>query len=444
MMKFHAGFVPAVLACVGGVATLTSCNRPETEVGLDLQSTGDLLSAYQTDTVLLDAVSFEEVSLETTNLTTGLLGKMHHPDFGWHTGSFATQIRLSAPDVDFGENALIDSVYVSLKYTGGQYGRLSPQNIQVFELQDSLRYDTTYYSNTPIAIIEDNLADPGFQPIVMNPNQELYFGNDTVAPELRIYLRDDFGQRLLDAGTDPYSSNDSWGDYFAGIMVRPAPWSNVGEGAVGLDLFTGLSVVRMHYHNDTDTLVYDFTINPLAMRVNLFEHQWQGDLLSYNLPDTATVDGTSRLSIFSGAGSKLRLRFPNLDDFNLDPERAINQAELWLPVKTQGFLARYPLPENLFFLTKNADGDLVSTPDQNSIGLNINGNYDPVRHAYRFNISQTVQQMLNGTLASDELYIVSSRAGVSFQGVQLCGTESVAGDTATVPQRTRLVLTYSH
>ena len=443
-MKFHAGFVPAVLACLGGVAALTSCNRPETEAGLDLQSSGDLLTVYQTDTVTLDAASFEEVSLETSHLTTALLGKMYHPDFGWHTGSFATQIRLSAPDVDFGANPVIDSIYLSMKYTGARYGRLAPQNIQVFELQDSLRIDTSYFSNSEIAFFEEDLADPAFQPVILNPHQELYFGNDTIAPEVRIFLQDEFGQRLLDAESGTFGSNDSWSEYFKGLMVRPSPWANVGEGAVGLDMFTGLSVVRMHYHNDTDTSLYDFTINALASRVNLFNHEWQGSLLAYNQLDTMTIAGDQGLYIFSAAGSKLRLSFPDIAEFNLDPERVINQAELWLPVRTLGLSARYPIPDQLIILTENEAGDPIGTPDQNSIGLNINGNYDPTIHAYRFNISQTVQQMLNGTLASNELFIISPGRGVTFQGVQLCGTEDLEGDTTAVPQRARLVLTYSH
>jgi hypothetical protein len=77
--------------------------------------------------------------------------------------------------------------------------------------------------------------------------------------------------------------------------------------------------------------------------------------------------------------------------------------------------------------------------------LNINGNYDPVEQAYRFNISQTFQGMLNGTLASNDLYVVASRGGISLAGVRLNGpdAETPLTDTTGVGRHARIVVTWS-
>jgi len=77
--------------------------------------------------------------------------------------------------------------------------------------------------------------------------------------------------------------------------------------------------------------------------------------------------------------------------------------------------------------------------------LNINGNYDAANQAYRFNISQTFQQMLNGSFPSDRLYVVASRAGISLQGVVLNGPEmqNEPGDTTSLKPNARILVTWS-
>ena len=182
MLKLRAGILATVMACLFGLDTLNSCNRPETEIGLGYAE-ADLLGLSQTDTLTLRCRTVREDSLQSNNLSTAVLGRMFHPDFGWHTAGFVTQFRLSAPDIDFGTNPLIDSIYLSLRYTGDSYGELSPQTIEVYELEDSLRYDSTYYSNHVFSLSSENLVDPFLQPVPLNPNQTLYFGNDTVNPE---------------------------------------------------------------------------------------------------------------------------------------------------------------------------------------------------------------------------------------------------------------------
>ena len=440
MLKLRAGILATVMACLFGLATLNSCKRPETEIGLGYAES-DLLGLSQTDTLTLRCRTVREDSLQSNNLSTAVLGRMFHPDFGWHTAGFVTQFRLSAPDIDFGTNPLVDSIYLSLRYTGDSYGELSPQTIEVYELEDSVLYDSTYYSNHVFSLSLENLVDPFLQPVPLNPNQTLYFGNDTVNPEARIYLNDTFGQKLLEAGSDVYDSNDSWNSFFRGLSISPDP-SMGGEGAVGIDLISGLSTMRLHYHNEEDTLFYDYIINPLSARSNLFSHEWQGDFQALSEPFIDEVD-KPLLGVFSGAGLKTQISLPTLSQWRdtIGPNSAIHKAELWLPVAPEHNNPRYSIPNQLFILTENAAGEAISTPDQSSIGLNINGNYDSEEQAYRFNISQTVQRMLNEELDSELLNVVSSRAGISFQGVAIEGPQSLSSDS--ISRNARLVVTWS-
>lgn len=449
MLKFIAGTHAAVWATIGGIAILAGCKRPDTEVGIDYAQE-DLLILQQTDTILIDFATVREDSLETGGgpaggLSTAVLGNMEHPQFGMHQGGFVTQLRLIEPDFDFGESPVIDSIYLSLRYTGATYGVLVPQNINVFELADTLSADSEYYSNQSFPHLDEALADPTRQPIDLNPGREIYFGDDTLAPQARIYLTNAFGQRLLDAGSDVYDSNQSWNEYFAGIKVVPDA-SMGGSGAVGIDISSGISKMTLHFHNTTDTTVFEFNISTLCIRNNLFSHQWYPPFQALDEPIIESVPGSEVAGVFSGAGLKTRIRFPELDAWEdeRDDDRTIHKAELFLPVAPENNDSRYPIPNDLFILTENENGDAISTPDENSIGLNINGNYDAIEQAYRFNISQTFQRLLNGTLASEDFYIVASRGGISLAGVRLNGPQALSeSDTTNVNRKARIVVTWS-
>ena len=446
MIKITASQYGAVVAMMMGIAVLAGCKKPNSEIGLEYAE-DDLLGLNQTDTIELSFETIREDSLETSHLSTAVLGNMEHPFFGMHQAGFAAQLRLSAPDIDFGENALVDSVYITLRYTGDRYGILSPQNLHVFELADSLTLDSSYFSNQTFATLGDPLEDNAFQPVILNPSETLYFGEDTVAPEVRIYLTNDFGQRLLDAESEVYASNQSWSEYFKGILILPDA-TGPGQGAVGIDLVSGVSRMRLHYHNDTDSaVVFDYNINALSARSNVFAHQWYPPFQALDEAYITALDGSQKAGVFSGAGLKTRLAFPKLEEWNAErsPNRAIHKAELWLPVDPAYNDPRYPILPQLFILTENEDGASIPTPDQTSIGLTINGNFDAANSAYRFNISQTFQQMLNGTFPSDKLYVVASRAGISLQGVVLNGPAAapLASDTSGWTPNARIVVTWS-
>ncbi|MFB1020703.1 MAG: hypothetical protein QMC37_10760, partial [Flavobacteriales bacterium] len=85
--------------------------------------------------------------------------------------------------------------------------------------------------------------------------------------------------------------------------------------AAGIDISSGLSLMRLHYHNDSDTSFYDFIISPLSARVNMFTQNYVGELSSLNSPssDSAFVAGDRSLYVMSGSGLKTQLRIPFLN-----------------------------------------------------------------------------------------------------------------------------------
>lgn len=410
-----------LLACFWG------CAKPETDIGLGLTPDSEVLSLSVTDTITVELQTIREDSLETGELSTGLLGRVLVPNFGWVTAGFATQLRLSATDFDFGASPVADSVRLRLAYTGDFYGQLYPQVISVRPLTDSLSLDSNYYSNATFNAGEE-WGDMSAGPLSFEPH-----GADSSNAHASIPILTSVGQEIIEQGADVFSGNSSWFDYMPGLLVE----SNTGgHGVVAIDISSGLSTLRVHFHNDTDTSFYDFLISPLSARVNLFGHDFQGDLDVFDGPNSpGSIDGGTRGYVLSASGTKLNVRFPHLSSFQdeLGGTPVVLKAELEVPVESQWSDKPVPSQEQLFVLLSNADGDgFGSTPDQNA-PISVGGQYDASRNAYVFNLTSTVQALMRGQLSGRELYLVSNRAGISVAGVVVQGTQS--------PIPTKLTLT---
>jgi len=419
-----------VFGCL--IACCWGCTKPETDIGLGLQPTSELLDVAVTDTVTVELATVREDSLETDKLSTGLIGRVFVPRFGWVNTSLATQLRLSATDADFGINPVADSMFLQLRYTGDFYGRLTPQAVSVQPLEDSLSLDSTYHSNLSLSTSGAEWVVDGTAPFVFQPSEPTLVGNDTLAPQLRIPIRTEVAQSFLELDTTAFDGNASWFQELPGILIRHG---GVGQGVVAFDINSGLSVMRMHYHNDNDTSSYDFLISPLSARVNLFEHDFVGELKGLDADNGLDeLPGNERAYVLSASGCKTRLRFPHLNSFvdSAGNTPTVLKAELVVPVEEAYFDKPIPAQDQLFVLLEGIESGFVSSPDQNA-PISVGGFFDASRRAFVFNLTSTVQELMKGGLDGRELYLVSSRAGISVSSVVLKGT---AAETPT-----RLTLT---
>ena len=92
---------------------------------LGLRPPTDSLQVRVIDTATVVFQTVREDSLETDELSTGLLGQVHLPGFSQVTAGLVTQLRLSATDINFGVNPVADSMFLQLRYTGDTYGQLA-------------------------------------------------------------------------------------------------------------------------------------------------------------------------------------------------------------------------------------------------------------------------------------------------------------------------------
>lgn len=416
------------------IVALTQCTRPEQDLGLNLQPEGDLLNVFQTDTVTLHAFTEVEDTLQTDELSQSLLGNTIDPVTGGIRTSFYTQVRLAAPDIDFGSNAVCDSIVLSLKYTGQTFGTLIPQYFGVYEISEALDQSLTYSSNRDFQLIGANLADFTRQPLAIAPTRRLVVGGDSVNPQLRIPLQIALGERLLTADESVYSTNAGWLEYFKGLYV----YSQSIDGAViNVDLVDVESRLRLYYRNDTDTLFYDYNINSLCARSNRFDHSFANEMAGITADNP--LDGSSRMVVQGAAALKARIELPHIDDFAAE-RRVINKAELIVPLAETPDGRSTPIPQ-MFVLTENESGQAIGLPGQLSTTIEIGGRFNAQTNQYRFNITRWFQDYINGNQAVKRLFLVSGSAGISSLRSVLAGPQANPNDSNGTM---RLVITYSN
>lgn len=420
MTRNHTRIHPTVWLFFGCLLTvLWGCTKPQTDIGLGLRPPTDSLQVRVIDTATVVFHTVREDSLETDELSTGLLGQMHLPGFSHITAGLLTQLRLSATDINFGVNPVADSMFLQLRYTGDAYGQLLPQHLSVQPLVDSLSLDSAYHSNLMVETTGEEWVADGTGPWVFEPTSNLYVGNDTLAPQLRLPLSLDAAQSILDLDSASFDNNASWFDVVPGIAIQHA---GGGHGIAALDINSGLSVMRLHYHNDSDTAFYDFLISPLSARVNVFDHHFTQDLAGFNNPEVKELDGAVWSRVLAASGCKTRVTFPHLTSLvdSAGQSPTILKAELTVPVESEWGMKPGNPQDQLFVFLEREDGTFGSTPDQNA-PIPIGGEYDAALNAYVFNMTSTVHRFVQGDWVGRNLYLVSSKAGISVAGVVLHG-----------------------
>ena len=422
MTRNHTRIHPTVWLFFGCLLTvLWGCTKPQTDIGLGLRPPTDSLQVRVIDTTTVVFQTVREDSLETDELSTGLLGQVHLPGFSQITAGLVTQLRLSATDINFGVNPVADSMFLQLRYTGDAYGQLLPQHLSVQPLGDSLSLDSAYHSNITVETTGEEWVPEGSGPWTFEPTSNLYVGDDTLAPQLRLPLSLDAAQSILDLDSASFDNNAAWFDVVPGIAIQHA---GGGHGIAALDINSGLSVMRLHYHNDSDTAFYDFLISPLSARVNTFKHHFTQGLADFNNPEVTELDGATTSRVLAASGCKTRVSFPHLTSLvdSAGQSPTILKAELTVPVESEWGLKPGNPQDQLFVFLEREDGTFGSTPDQNA-PIPIGGEYDAALNAYVFNMTSTVHRFMQGEWVGRNLYLVSSKAGISVAGVVLHGPD---------------------
>ncbi len=420
-----------------------SCKKKTPEnIGLPLLPGEDLLNALFTDSLTLISHTVKDDSLPTKNVLPILLGNLLDPIFGVTKSSLFTQFSLSKANPNFGTNPVLDSVVLSLVYNVSglniqYYGNLTPQKFDVYELSEALDKNSTYYSNK-LLLFRIKIGSA-----VITPRAKA----DSVAVDtlkfpahLRIKLNTGMFQSFLDS-TSSYNSHSSFQNVFKGIYIVSSTMPSSRQGAIlYMNLADVYSRLTLYYHNASDTTSYYFGTRTECTRYSYFEHDYSMTTDIQQQLNSASNIQSDKVFVQPMAGVRTKITMPYINDFFKNQKVAINKAELILPVDPNSFSgndsAYSPSAKLVATIADSAKGPLVM-PDYFEGATYFGGDYDAVNKVYKFNIARYVQQVLNGTIKNQGLYIITNARPTTANRVQL------VGGNKTLSNRMRLKITYT-
>ncbi len=432
LIKVLSSFVKSILGLTF-LLSLQYCKEPS-EIGLDLID--NQAGFNTTDTITLWAYSERDDSIPTSLVSQHLLGQMIDPVFGKVRATIFSQFSLPPSaygDIKWGKNPALDSVLLVLAYSpkiGADddstmyYGNLEVlKTLRVYELSQSLPNKDTIYSNQQIPGSHTLVGQRVFVPA---PYQRIPFGKDTLA-YLSIRLNDSFGQKFINADSINYTNWIRFHNFFKGLKV-----------GVQDNFLSGGSILNFNIHDmNTGLIVYyksgegderkqtqrSFTIDGFSRRYTHVEFDYQTchPVLATQL-NAPTQRNDSLLFASSLGGLRVRLRMPHIDKLGAFSNVVINQARLIIPVD-KNFIGgkEFHAARELILLKRNKDGKVVSIRDQELSASMFGGKYNSKDNQYEFNITQHLQQVLDGKTDNDDLLLFIRGSSENAERVVLRG-----------------------
>ncbi|MFK7773432.1 MAG: DUF4270 family protein [Saprospiraceae bacterium] len=417
----------------------TSCNEPSL-IGADVIDT-DRPDVLSTDTLTLFSSTVKDDSIQTYNglnlSLTYLCGVLEDPIFGKSTSEINAELRVagSAPDsLTFFQDisptgTQLDSVVFVLEYDQDQFfgNDITQQDISISLLDESMDNLATYYSTDTFLVGDELLSG------TINPSQfdsVTVIGDDTIrVPLMRLVLSKSQAQAIplfsdilfKDASSFIYyKDDDALLGVLNGINIRVKNTTPTKDLMMAFKMSTSsVSGMFLHYHTPTDTSFYRFRFTSNAAQMMSFEHDFTGSPVEPFIDGIDDeVDGEEYLFVQGMQGVNGKIRIPYTSGLK---NPIVNQAQLKLTIATMvpddvTYYRDNPL-EQIFLSKKNADDELTIIADLStalavgSISGVFGGNRvekienNMVISTYTMNISEHLQDVINGVETSDEIFI---------------------------------------
>jgi hypothetical protein len=359
------------------------------------------------------------------------LGYLQDNIFGSTTAGIYTQLVPSGNNVTFGDYPTLDSIVLTLRYTGNFYGdTMSTFAIRVYELSETMDVATTYKQSSSVGHSLENLTYQSDFRITPKPNTKVKV-DTLIEAHIRIRLSDKLGNSFLES-TAQMKTQEDFKKFFKGLYICAEPVffciSMTNDGTlVIIDLTNSLSGIQLFYKNDDSPKKYYFPVNDKnTVRFNAFTHDYEnGDPFFLNqVLHGDTLLGEKILYVQASGGVKTKITFPNIKTLK-DKKIVINKAELVITnIEDDLILSNYPTPSRLSLYGVNPKGDNVRLPDD-AIFTNSaywGGNYNATEKEYRFRITRFIQDIILHDSFESFIYLVPEGAAASVNRLVFSGT----------------------
>lgn len=344
-----------------------------------------------TDSLDIISYSIEEDSFITENMPYKLVGIMNDPQFGVSSSEAYSQLTITDlnPSLNAPGNTL-DSAVLTIRFTSSSafYGNLNTtQTLEVYEVTEDFP-STSLASNlslstgsTPIGTFSGKI-DLSDSTTLREASSEV-----TVAPCFTIKLTNSFANKLFNAASSVYASDDAFKQFLKGIAIKPVGSPLSSEGAIfALSLDDALSKIRIYYNDSSE-----YQLNMLSSR-SFARYTIATQNSDITLQQNNTGVDYSDNYLQSLTGSKVAVEITNLGDFVLGPEKIIHKAELIVKPKSGTFTSDYYLPQRLLALQPDSFGNSIAIPDLFSLKFDGSRKSD---NSYALNVTEFLQFQLN-------------------------------------------------
>lgn len=396
-----------------------SCKKESSAIGKEGLNENDLLITGAIDTFQLITYSEFEDSALSSNTETALLGSYVDPVFGKVTSEFYTQLLLDGTSPNFGDisSIVVDSFVLGLEYRG-YYGKLDPQTFEVYQLDQDLSIDSTYYSFQTRAIQGPDLMLPDKKILTPNPSAQTKIGTNLVSAQLRLHLDTTFAKNLiLETVNNPsvFSSNENFLNYFQGLNVRVNNPAQVNEeGAIlYFNLTAPNSKLTIYYHQAGEQKDYDFLIDSDCADFN--HVTIENDTKK---PKEILADPSLGMEEYYAQANYVRgvIQIPHLS--KIPKNSVIQYAKLELPVNYYSFDPFLP-SSTISVSTK------ISASDDRLYNVNVKGDYSDLTKSYVIDLKDYIQQILSGNIENRGIYVSPSKMVNSAERIIFNGANSL-------------------
>lgn len=425
------------------VFTSVSCRKGDL-IGREVQVGDNDILLFTTDSFHISSRTLEASRERTDERFEGMLGAYVDPIFGPNVVTYYSQYHLQEEGFVFPNDAVFDSAFVSFRLTGGYREKDLPtetksqMHFQVYEVLQDLYLDTVYFSDHQIKTSPNIVGE--FNGSVSLFDSVWVDGSPQPA-QIRIKMYDSWGEKMMQADSSIYESNESFVQHMKGLTILPIQTNDLtSSGAIFyFNPLSGFTGITLHYHTDTDTTKYSYITNSLTANFTTFQHNYSVAPVGNVLGDTAK--GSDKLYLQATIGTDIQIELKDIiAKFGSDP-KIINFAELFIPVDTN---QSYNPIAKLSVSRKLENGTAEFLPDQVQTGTrDIDGYYNSDSAYYRFNITQYVQEIIhNYTPGQDkpEILLISP-----FGNNTLANRSVVYGPRPTDPtaEKMRIKITYT-
>ena len=404
------------------------CKQGDQTLGINLLPGVTILDTrYHQEKTSISTAVYTDTKIRVDRPKYNLLGSFNDPIFGRTDASFAAQFRLPPFHYVIPEGAVIDSVVLGMTYKTIYGDTVSSQNLQVFELASSLKYEAKYLSSFNVGNLaaSDPIGSGNFIPKFRTDSTKV----DTTTQVIRIRLKNSFGSSFLGIDSLNLSSSDLFLNVFKGLYIRSTPISRKGTivsiiNAAMANTTEDNPKIFLYFHNaKSDTIVYGCEITANSANVASYVHDYSRARFYPNLNKESNTD--SLIYIQPTGGIKSKILAPSLSTWKDSANYAINKATLTFHADTiMSDYRRYAMPKRLYLMAIDSLGAEVFPADSELSSLYYGGVYDATTATYSFSVTQHLQQIIQGKIKNNGFYLVQSERNFSAKRVVLKGLGS--------------------